>query len=124
VIHGQIFAGDGQPINDAMIEAWAPGALAVPGLPSLLRTPSGAQGEFSLQLPPPAPGEPAAYITVFARGLLVHQFTAVFLSTDSPLLAQVPMQRRATLLAQPEGAHWRWDIHLQGTQETVFFDYV
>jgi hypothetical protein len=28
-------------------------------------------------------GEPAAYITVFARGLVKHQFTAVFLEDDN-----------------------------------------
>jgi protocatechuate 3,4-dioxygenase beta subunit len=45
-----------------------------------------------------------AYITVFARGLVKHQFTAVFLSDDaglsqSAILEQVPAARRATLLA-------------------------
>jgi protocatechuate 3,4-dioxygenase alpha subunit len=36
----------------------------------------------------------------------------------------VPAARRATLLAarQPDGSY-RWDIHMQGERETVFFDY-
>jgi protocatechuate 3,4-dioxygenase alpha subunit len=42
-----------------------------------------------------------AYVTVFARGLVKHQFTAVFLEDDpalaqSALLEQVPADRRHT----------------------------
>jgi protocatechuate 3,4-dioxygenase beta subunit len=37
----------------------------------------------------------------------------------------VPKERQSTLLAQPDSARpglWHLDIHLQGEQETVFFD--
>jgi protocatechuate 3,4-dioxygenase alpha subunit len=40
-----------------------------------------------------------------------------------PVLASVPADRRATLIAKTvEDGQLRWDIHLQGDQETVFFD--
>lgn len=135
VIHGSIFDGDGVPINDAQIEAWQPaGAAAESGqaMPGFRRVPSDDAGNFSLRLSlcTQAPGEPLAYITVFARGLVKHQFTAVFLDSDthlaqSAILEQVPAARRATLLATQAGdGQYNWSIHMQGPQETVFFDYV
>jgi protocatechuate 3,4-dioxygenase alpha subunit len=134
-ISGIIYDGDGAPITDAQIEAWQPQASdaeAQQAVPGFRRVPSDDQGGFSLRLPicPHAPGEPLAYVTVFARGLVKHQFTAVFLEDDaglakSAILEQVPAARRATLLARKTAeAQYRWDIHLQGGQETVFFDYV
>lgn len=131
-VRGIIYDGDGTPINDAQIEAWNPhaaGAEAAQAIPGFRRVPSGEGGEFQFRLsrPADAPAEaPAAFITVFARGLVKHQFTAVFLedAPPSPVLAQVPEERRATLLArrQPDGSY-RWDIRMQGEHETVFFDY-
>jgi protocatechuate 3,4-dioxygenase alpha subunit len=134
-ISGVVFDGDGAPVNDAQLEAWLPEADACEAgqpLPGFRRLPSGEQGEFTLVLstPPRPAGEPVAYITVFARGLTRHQFCAVFLDDDpalpqSAILEQVPAARRATLIARrtAEG-EYRWDIHLQGEHETVFFDYV
>jgi protocatechuate 3,4-dioxygenase alpha subunit len=135
LVSGVIYDGDGAPINDAQIEAWTPaGAAGEPEqmIPGFRRVPSGADGEFSLRvsLPQPAtPGEPLMYVTVFARGLVLHQFTAVFLEDDaglaeSNILNQVPEARRATLLARRTGdGQYHWDIRMQGEAETVFFDY-
>jgi protocatechuate 3,4-dioxygenase alpha subunit len=40
-----------------------------------------------------------------------------------PVLSIVPESRRATLIARPDGhSLWRFDIVLQGSNETVFFD--
>jgi protocatechuate 3,4-dioxygenase alpha subunit len=41
-------------------------------------------------------------------------------ATD-PILAGVPADRRGTLLAEPIDGGYRFDIHLQGPGETVFF---
>jgi protocatechuate 3,4-dioxygenase alpha subunit len=134
VVSGIIYDGDGVPINDAQIEAWQPAAAAAESgqaIPGFRRLPSDDQGKFSLRLSvcPQARGEPAAYVTVFARGLVKHQFTAVFLEDDaglgdSAILAQVPAARRPTLIAAQTGAgRYSWNIHMQGEQETVFFDY-
>jgi protocatechuate 3,4-dioxygenase alpha subunit len=136
LLSGVIYDGDGNPINDAQIEAWIPDGAALESgqlIPGFRRAPSGADGEFSMRFPVPATatdGAPLAYITVFARGLVKHQFTALFLEDDaglaqSAILNQVPEQRRATLLARKTGdAQYRWDIRMQGEQETAFFDYV
>jgi protocatechuate 3,4-dioxygenase alpha subunit len=134
IIHGHVYDGDGNPIDDAQIEAWLPEAAAAEGrqdIPGFRRTPTGRAGEFSLRLSVPEhpAGEPAAYVTVFARGLTKHQFTAVFLDDDATLdrsviLAQVPDARRDTLVARKEGdGTYRWDIWMQTDKETVFFDY-
>jgi len=135
VLHGVLYDGDGNPIDDAQIEAWLPEAAGVEAsleIPGFRRTPTGKAGEFSLRLsvPPRPVGEPVAYVTVFARGLTKHQFTAVFLEDDatlaeSAILAQVPAARRDTLVARKDGdGTYRWDIWMQTDKETVFFDYV
>ncbi len=36
--------------------------------------------------------------------------------------ARVPAERRDTLIAKREGNTYRFDIHMQGERETVFFD--
>ena len=66
-----------------------------------------------------------------ARGMLVHAFTRVYFAGDpletDPTLALVDVSRRDTLVAERtvhQGGRvvYRWDIHLQGERETVFFD--
>jgi protocatechuate 3,4-dioxygenase alpha subunit len=42
-------------------------------------------------------------------------------NAEDPLLASVPDERRGTLLATPEPGGYRFDIRLQGDDETVFF---
>ena len=135
ILHGTIRDGEGQPVNDAVIEAWLPQAAALEAalpMPGFRRVPSDDAGGFSFSLPAEAiqaDGKPLLYVTIFARGLVRHQFTAVFRADDATLagaeiLEQVPAARRATLLATREAdGRYRWDIHLQGPQETVFFDY-
>lgn len=135
-ISGTIYDGDGVPLNDAQIEAWQPaaaGAEASQALPGFRRVPSGEQGQFCLRLSQcatPTEGAPASYITVFARGLVKHQFSAVFLEDDSGLarsaiLQQVPAERRATLIARKSAPGvYHWDIWMQSDKETAFFDYV
>jgi protocatechuate 3,4-dioxygenase alpha subunit len=134
-IRGVIYDGDGAPINDAQLECWQPAAVEAEAehpLPGFRRIPSGEQGEFALRLADvqPAAGQPFVYITVFARGLVKHQFTVVFLEDDASLpaaaiLEQVPAARRATVIASRAApGEYRWDIRMQGAQETAFFDYV
>jgi len=134
-VSGVIYDGNGAPINDAQIEAWTPDGAAAESeqaIPGFRRVPSGEAGQFALRVSLPdgaTRGEPVMYVTVFARGLVKHQFTAVFLEDDSGLsesaiLNQVPQARRATLLARKSGeSDYRWDIWMQTEKETVFFDY-
>jgi len=129
IVEGAVIDGAGDTVIDALIEAWNPAAASesAGGMPGFRRADTVHGGRFRLELSGnTAPGEPVAYITVFARGLLSHQFTAVFIADDaaSAMLAQVPAERRATLIARQDAAGvYQWDIHLQGERETVFFDY-
>jgi protocatechuate 3,4-dioxygenase alpha subunit len=69
-------------------------------------------------------------VCVFARGLLVHLYTRIYLPGDDaalaadPLLSQVDEARRGTLIATDEGrGTYRSDIRLQGEGETVFLEF-
>jgi protocatechuate 3,4-dioxygenase alpha subunit len=69
-------------------------------------------------------------VAIFARGLLKQLYTRIYFAGDpsnaeDAVMKLVTPERRETLLAQPDPAqpgHWRFDIHLQGELETVFFD--
>jgi protocatechuate 3,4-dioxygenase alpha subunit len=135
-ISGVIRDGDGKPIDDAVIEAWLPDSAAAEAgqmLPGFRRVPSAGDGGFRVEIPAPAvatAGKPVMFVTVFARGLVKHQFTAVFLEgdtglADSAILKQVPTERRNTLIAcKQSDRQYQWDIWMQTDRETVFFDYV
>ena len=76
------------------------------------------------------PQAPHIVLAIYARGMLLHLYSRIYLDGEAanaadPVLALVPADRRATLIAtrQPGGnAVYRFDIHLQGDKETVFFD--
>ena len=135
-ISGVLRDGDGASINDGWIEAWMPDAAAAETaqpIPGFRRIASDDDGAFRIEVSLPGParaGKPVLFATVFARGLVKHQFSAVFLEDDSGLaqseiLGQVPADRRPTLIARKLGdARYHWDIWMQGDKETVFFDYV
>jgi len=86
-------------------------------------------------LPGPGNGVQAAHINVVlgARGMPRLAFTRIYFADDpalaaDPVLALVPAERRATLLARrradsPDRRTHVFDLHLQGARETVFFDF-
>jgi protocatechuate 3,4-dioxygenase alpha subunit len=70
-------------------------------------------------------------VSVFARGLLDRVVTRIYFPDEAqanaadPVLASIADPARvATLIARadPDPARLRFNIHLQGDQETVFFD--
>lgn len=71
-------------------------------------------------------------IHVFARGLLDKLATRIYFEGHAandrdPVLQSVPADRRDTLLARADGQEdgadrYRFDVVLQGVDETVFFD--
>jgi protocatechuate 3,4-dioxygenase alpha subunit len=74
---------------------------------------------------------PHLLLAIFARGMLLHLYTRIYFDGEAgnaadPVLALVPAERRATLIAARESGSgnpvYRLDIHLQGENETVFFD--
>jgi len=75
---------------------------------------------------------PHINVVVFARGMLVHAYTRLYFA-DEPANANDPVlnsiknkKRRQTLIAAPGMENgetvYRFDIRLQGENETVFFD--
>jgi protocatechuate 3,4-dioxygenase alpha subunit len=73
---------------------------------------------------------PYVHATVWARGLLKQAETRIYFPDEAeanaadPVLARVPESRRHTLIAVPDAdGALRFDIRLQGEDETVFFDF-
>ena len=64
---------------------------------------------------------------MFARGLLHRVVTRIYFADEEaanaadPVLAGLDEAARATLIAQREGDGYRFDVRLQGEDETVFF---
>ena len=129
-IEGRVFDGAGDPVIDALIEVWDPqgGRFG--------RCATDAEGRYHfLTLKPagrPEGGTPAEaphlHVSVFARGLLDHLVTRIYFPDEEaanaadPVLAMIADPRaRATLVARAEAGSLRFDIHLQGEHETVFF---
>lgn len=81
------------------------------------------------ETPDGQPLAPHLNVTVFGRGLLKHAQTRIYFPDEpdanerDPVLALVPQERRHTLIAEPAEAGLRFDIRLQGDDETVFFDF-
>ena len=142
-VEGQVFDGKGEPIADALIEIWQADAAgryaAQPGANAsfhgLGRCGTGtlAGGLFRFETIKPgaaAAGEaPHLNVIVLMRGLMNHVFTRVYFADESaanasdPVLAEVPADRRQTLVARlVSPGRYRFDIRMQGNDETVFFD--
>ena len=135
---GRITDGSGAPVTDACVELWQPDPPASDTWDGFGRAATDAQGVFRFVTLKPGPvplsdgsntlQAPHVALTIFARGLLIHLHTRVYfdgeaLNAEDPLLSSLPPDRRATLVAQPNGSGgWRLDIRLQGDGETVFLD--
>lgn len=149
-IVGRVFDGDGKEITDSMLEIWqadAQGRFADPqdarSLPNASfkgfgRCGTDSKGAYSFHTIKPGPvagpneqQAPHILLAVFARGMTRQAQTRIYFEDEAaanskdPILALVPAERRATLIAVREPgdvATYRLDIHLQGDLETVFFD--
>ena len=134
--------GDGRPVDDALLEVWhlAAGSGGVEPAAHYGRWPTDKDGgcEFETVRPAGTPDgrggwqAPHINVAVFARGLLDHLTTRLYFEDDpatrhDPVLQRVPEARRRTLLARRlpgEGRPvYRFDIVLQGPDETVFFEF-
>jgi protocatechuate 3,4-dioxygenase alpha subunit len=80
----------------------------------------------------PGPGgstqAPHLAVSVFARGLLNRVVTRIYFGDEEqanaadPILRGVPEDRRGRLVAEPVPEDgYRFDVCLQGADETVFF---
>jgi protocatechuate 3,4-dioxygenase alpha subunit len=125
-LHGTVVDGAGDPVPDAVVETWQTAPAAAFG-----RSLCDAEGRWSVLTRKPGPAgdgqAPHLDVSVFARGLLHRVVTRIYFADEpaanagDPVLAGVEARRRATLLARPDGDGYRFDIHLQGDDETVFF---
>ncbi|MCP3424778.1 protocatechuate 3,4-dioxygenase subunit alpha [Rothia sp. AR01] len=145
-LHGVVYDGAGDPVPDCLLEIWqadehgrvpqAPGSLLRDGytFTGFGRAAVDRAGRYdftTLEPGPAAPGgAPYLLLTVFARGLLDRLFTRIYLPGDAealradPVLSGLPEDRRRTLVAErePDGS-LRFDVRLQGEDETVFLTY-
>jgi len=107
------------------------------------RAATGHDGSFKIVTLKPGPlpfGDgrleaPHIDVSVFSRGMLDRSVTRIYFPDEAvanaadPVLQTVPADRRATLIAapgtdldNPDSVLLRFDIHMQGPYETVFFD--
>jgi protocatechuate 3,4-dioxygenase alpha subunit len=145
-IAGVLHDGAGEPVVDGLVETWQAdpagrfdhpadprrGASRVAGFRGFGRCATDtATGAFEIvTVKPGALGDgqaPHIDVSVFARGLLDRVVTRIYFPDEEaanaadPLLASLPPERAATLVARPAGeGRLRFDVHLQGERETVF----
>ena len=140
-IEGRVMDGDGKPVNDALVEIWqanAEGRYGQKDFRGFGRSPTDDGGAFRFQtIKPgrvPAPGgglqAPHIAVNIFMRGQLKQLVSRIYFPDDpanaeDPVLALVPADRRATLIATKlpgKPGALQWNVILQGRDETVFFD--
>ena len=135
VIEGRVLDGEGNPVNDSMIEIWQANAagryrhdeddrddIALDGtFLGFGRTGTDKSGAFSFRTikPGPVPGRgnalqaPHIAVCVFARGMLSHAYTRLYFSDEAeanetdPVLNTVDAARRPTLVAERTEASGR-----------------
>ena len=151
IIQGRVLDGDGAPVPDAFLEIWQANSHGKyahpedtqdkpvePGFTGFGRVPVDGKGDFRFVTikPGPVPGldnkeqAPHLVISIFMRGLLKRLTTRMYfpneaLNASDPILNLVDESRRPTLIAESTGGEphqLEWNVILQGTHETVFFD--
>jgi protocatechuate 3,4-dioxygenase alpha subunit len=152
-IEGTVYDGAGDPVPDAMVEIWqanragryndpADDREVLPLDPETFSgfgrsgTNDGGRFSFVTLKPGPVPGPdgslqaPHVMVSVFARGLLRHLVTRIYFPDEAESNAADPVLSsiedpgfRKTLVAHDEGDVLRFDIHLQGENQTAFFEF-
>ncbi|KQU03608.1 protocatechuate 3,4-dioxygenase subunit alpha [Rhizobium sp. Leaf453] len=149
-ISGRVLDGTGTPLRDALIEIWQADASGLYNSPSELRGSAdpnfagwgrcpthGETGEYRFETIKPgrAPFRdgrlmaPHISFWIVARGINLGLNTRMYFgdeetaNAEDPVLARIEHRIRVpTLIAAANGDTYRFDIHLQGEKETVFFD--
>lgn len=152
-IEGVVYDGDRAPVSDAMVEIWQANARGryrhpadqrpIPLDPAFVgfgRAGTDEAGYFWFETVKPGrvpfdrETDQASHINVAvsARGLLDHLYTRLYFADEpgnrtDPVLQRVPEDRRPTLLARRARIDgtvvYRFDIVLQGEDETAFFEF-
>ena len=148
-ITGTVFDGTGTPLRDAMVEIWQADANGIYGGrdPRGAHDPNfigwgraagdGTTGVWTFQTIKPGPVPfpdgrmmaPHISVWIVARGINIGLQTRMYFAgdpmlDDDPWLTRIEHQNRLpTLLAQETAPNtYQFDIHLQGPNETIFFD--
>jgi protocatechuate 3,4-dioxygenase, alpha subunit len=144
----RVLDGEGVPVPDAMIEVWQAdcegnyahydGTGDNAAFRGFGRLATAEDGSCTFETIKPGrvlgPGggvqAPHINVSILGRGILKRLSTRLYFAGESAnaadlVLALVPENRRATLLARPDltrSGYWLLDVHLRGEGETVFFD--
>lgn len=128
-IEGQVFDGDGQSIEDAMIEVWQnDGEVKLFGR---FGTGTEKDNRFVFNtIKPKSVNRQAPFLTliVFMRGQLLHSYTRLYFDDEPALnetdevLKSVPKERRKSIIAKRTLRGYKFNIYMQGENETVFFE--
>ncbi|MBP2550730.1 protocatechuate 3,4-dioxygenase alpha subunit [Neorhizobium galegae] len=149
-IKGRVIDGSGTPLRDAMIEIWQADADGFYNSPSETRGKADPNffgwgrcpadmvtGEFSFETIKPGsvpfndgrPMAPHVTLWIVARGINIGLQTRMYFSDEEeanakdPVLSRIEHRVRVpTLIGKREGDVVTFDIHLQGENETIFFD--
>jgi len=149
-VEGRVLDGDDAPIPDAVLEIWQATGNGKyvhsgdiehrplePGFRGFGRVPTDEEGRFRFTTIKPGPVHgirhaqqaPHLLVGLMMRGLLKRLITRIYFP-DEPLNGQdevlqlVDPSRRETLLlhASDSPDSFTWEIHMQGKNETVFFE--
>ena len=149
-VKGRVFDGSGTPLRDALLEIWQADAEGLYNSPSEMRgtadpnftgwgrSPTDMQtGEYVFHTIKPGkvpfrdgrPMAPHVTFWIVARGINLGLQTRMYFGDEKeaneadPILSRIEHRVRVpTLIAPREGDTYRFDIHLQGDKETIFFD--
>jgi protocatechuate 3,4-dioxygenase alpha subunit len=149
-IKGRVIDGGNKPLTDVLIEIWQADAAGLYNSPSEPRgdadpnftgwgrcAADGETGEFSFATIKPGRvpfrdgrmQAPHVTFWIVARGINLGLNTRMYFSDEAeanaedPILARIEHRSRvSSLIATKDGSTYTFDVHLQGPNETVFFD--
>jgi protocatechuate 3,4-dioxygenase alpha subunit len=149
-IKGRVIDGGNKPLSDAVIEIWQADAEGLypspmetrgdadPNFPGWGRCAAdGETGEFRFETIKPGRvpmrdgrvQAPHVSLWIVARGINIGLNTRMYFSDEAeangtdPILARIEHRARvSTLIGIKDGSTYTFDIHLQGPNETVFYD--
>jgi protocatechuate 3,4-dioxygenase, alpha subunit len=148
-IRGRLLDGNGDPVPDGLVEIWQANAAGRYAHPEDARDDIPLEEEFlgfgrsgtvedgwfefvtvkpgRVPAPDGALQAPHLVVTVFARGLLKHLVTRLYFpdegdaNAEDPVLLGLDPDERETLVARVVDGELRFDIVLQGVDQTTFF---
>lgn len=146
----RVLDGTGTPLTDALVEIWQADADGLHNSPAEMRGTADpnftgwgrcasdmATGVCRFETIKPGrvpfrdgrPMAPHVSVWIVARGINIGLHTRLYFSdeeqanAEDPILALIEHKvRLPTLVAERNGDTCRFDIHLQGEKETIFFD--